>query len=98
MKENAGSFVEPRDEKGNIEFSDTSYLETYAALEDFVKSGKIKSIGVSNFNISQLKVVLKNCRIKPTVNFIEVHPYFQNDKLVYFCQKNDIMVIAFAPL
>ena len=98
LKENVGTSIVPRDEQGNIEFSDTTFLETYSAMEDFVKCGKIKSIGVSNFNISQLKDLLKNCNIKPTVNLIEVHPYFQNDKLIDFCQQNDIMVIAFAPL
>jgi diketogulonate reductase-like aldo/keto reductase len=67
-------------------------------MEDFVRWGKIRNIGVSNFNINQLKNILKQCKIKPATNIIEVHPYFQNDKLVDFCQQNDIMVIAYAPL
>ena len=67
-------------------------------MEDLVAEGKVKSIGVSNFNISQLEDVLKNCKIKPAVNQIELHPYLQNDELVEFCQKNDIVVTAYAPL
>ena len=51
-------------------------------MEEFAKSGVIKSIGVCNFNISQLKDLLAHSEIKPVVNQIEIHPYFQNDKLV----------------
>jgi diketogulonate reductase-like aldo/keto reductase len=42
--------------------------------------------------------VLKNCKIKPAVNQVELHPYLQNDELVEFCHKNDIVVTAYAPL
>lgn len=68
------------------------------ALEELQQEGKVKNIGVSNFNISQLKDVLNNCTIKPVNNQIEIHPYYQNDKLVEFCQKNDITVSAYAPI
>jgi diketogulonate reductase-like aldo/keto reductase len=67
-------------------------------MENFVDEGKVKSIGLSNFNISQIKEVLEKCRIKPVVNQVEVHPYFQNTELVDFCQTNDIIVTAYAPL
>lgn len=67
-------------------------------MEELFKEGKIKNIGVSNFNISQMKDVLDNCEIKPVNNQIEVHPYCQNDKLVEFCQKNGALVSAFAPI
>ena len=67
-------------------------------MEELVKEGKIKNIGVSNFNTSQLKDILDNCEIKPVNNQVEVHPYFQNDKLIEFCQKNNIVVSAYAPI
>lgn len=70
----------------------------FKALEELKKEGKIKNIGISNFNTSQLKDVLENCEIKPVINQIEVHPYFQNDKLVEFCQKNGVAVSAYAPI
>jgi diketogulonate reductase-like aldo/keto reductase len=58
--------------------------------------GQVKSIGLSNFNISQCEDVLSNCRIKPVCNQIEVHPYFQNTKLVEFCQNNGILVVGYS--
>lgn len=67
-------------------------------MEELQKEGKVKSIGVSNFNISQLKDVLDNCEIKPVNNQVEIHPYFQNEKLIEFCQKNGVVVSAYAPI
>ena len=75
-----------------------NYDSICQALEEFVKEGKVKSIGVSNFNISQLQDVLDNCEIKPVNNQIEVTPYLQNNKLIDFCQKNGIVVSAYGPL
>lgn len=73
-------------------------MDTYRAMEESVRNGTVKCLGLSNFNISQCEDVLKNCNIKPVVNQIEVHPYFQNDKLVDFCQNNGLVVVAYAPL
>ena len=67
-------------------------------MEELAKEGKIKSLGVSNFNIRQLKEVLDNCEIKPVNNQVEVNPYFQNSKLIEFCQANNIVVSAFGPI
>lgn len=48
-------------------YSDVDYLETWKALETKVKEGKIRSIGLSNFNIKQIQRVIDNCVIKPAV-------------------------------
>jgi diketogulonate reductase-like aldo/keto reductase len=61
-------------------------------MEQLVADKKVKSIGVSNFNIEQLKRVFDNCTIRPDVNQIEINPLCQNDELVDFCQKNNIVV------
>jgi diketogulonate reductase-like aldo/keto reductase len=70
FKENTGEPF-PKDSDGNRLFSDIHYLETYSALEELVAEGKVKSIGVSNFNIKQLQDVLENCKIKPANNVID---------------------------
>ncbi len=58
----------------------------------------MKSIGVSNFSISQLEDVLQNCKVKPVANQVEAHIYLQNEELVKFCQSNGIALTAYGPL
>lgn len=67
-------------------------------MEELQKEGKIKNIGVSNFNTAQLKDILDNCEIKPVINQVEIHPYLQNDTLVDFCHKHNVAVSAYAPV
>ncbi len=88
----------PKDSLGNIQFSDMCYLETYKHMEEFVENGQAKYLGVCNFSISQLENLLKSCNVKPIVNMIEVHPYFQNNRLVEFCKNNGVHVIAYSPM
>ena len=63
-----GEDLRPLDENNNTIFSDIDYLETWSALEEAKQNGLVKSIGVSNFNSSQLKRVINNGTIKPVVN------------------------------
>ena len=72
-------------------------LDTYRALEDLYKQGKIKAIGVSNFNIHHLQYLLDYATIKPMVNQVETHIYLQNHFLQEFCEKNGIKLEAYAP-
>lgn len=71
---------------------------TWRAMEALVDSGKAKAIGVSNWTIDGLKQLLDFAKIKPAANQIEIHPFLPNDELVAFCQKNDILPVAYAPL
>ncbi|OUM69452.1 hypothetical protein PIROE2DRAFT_2538, partial [Piromyces sp. E2] len=54
------------------------------------KDGKVKVIGVSNFDIPKLNEILEKAEIKPVMNQIELHPYLPQHKLVKFCQDNEI--------
>jgi len=95
--------MKPGDEilpmKDNKPIADpTPLIDTWRALEDCVKKGLVRSIGVSNFNKEQLEDLLKECTIKPVVNQIEFHPYIQSKTLVEFCHQNDIHVTAYSPL
>jgi len=74
------------------------YTETYLAMEELVTLGKAKSIGISNFNIEQIKEILKVCKIRPVCNQFEVNPLWQNEELVKYCQSENIAVVAYAPL
>ncbi|AHI52960.1 aldo/keto reductase [Spiroplasma culicicola] len=67
-------------------------LECWRALEEAVKEGKVKSIGVSNFQVPHLQELLEVCTIKPVINQIELHPALPNKEVVEFCQQHDIVV------
>ena len=71
---------------------------TWKQLEDQVKAGKVKSIGVSNFNVQLLLDLLSYAEIKPVCNQIEVHPYLTQEDLIGFCQKYGVEVVAYSPL
>ena len=67
-------------------------------MEEIYKSGKAKSIGVSNYTIRHLEELLKECKIKPAVNQVELHVFLQQPELLDFCKQNDIVVEAYSPL
>lgn len=77
---------------------DVTIVDTWKAMEQLVKSGKVKSIGVSNFTVKKLKTILDNCTIPPAVNQVECHPYLQQKKLLEFCQSHGIHMTAYSPL
>uniref|UniRef100_A0A1A9W804 NADP-dependent oxidoreductase domain-containing protein n=1 Tax=Glossina brevipalpis TaxID=37001 RepID=A0A1A9W804_9MUSC len=79
-------------------FTDVDYISTWQAMEELVKEGYCKSIGVSNFNIKQIKNVLKKCKIMPQVLQIEHHPYLRQKELTDFCEARQIAITAYAPL
>lgn len=74
------------------------YLEAYKVLEKLYAEKQIRSFGVSNFLIRHLENLKAHGLKKPMVNQIEINPYYQNDELIDYCQKNDIVVEAYSPL
>ncbi|KAI8520200.1 hypothetical protein Bbelb_034570 [Branchiostoma belcheri] len=87
----------PSDNKEDL-FDDVDHVETWKAMESLADEGLAKSIGVSNFNIQQLERLLQNCRIKPAVNQVELHPYLAQQELVDFCKRNNILITAYSSL
>ena len=70
----------------------------WRALEDAYKAGKLRAIGVSNFQIGDLESLLQACTIKPMVNQILLHISNTPLELVDYCQKNGIVVEAYSPI
>ncbi|MGI6161488.1 MAG: aldo/keto reductase [Christensenellales bacterium] len=77
---------------------DDSYLPTWKAMEKLYKDGRVRVIGVCNFIKPILKNLLENCEIKPMVNQVEMHPLFQPNDLLAYCQNNEIQVEAWRPI
>ena len=73
-------------------------IEAWKALEDLYKEGKLKAIGVSNFEKIDIENILENCQIKPMVNQLLVHISNTPFDLIEYCKKNDILVEAYSPI
>ena len=82
--------------------SDNRYVEgnraAWKALKDAYKEGKLRAIGVSNFQIEDLKNLMEVCEVKPMVNQILLHISNTPLELVEYCQKNGIAVEAYSPI
>ena len=74
------------------------FVETWKAFEELYNSGKVKSIGVSNFNPDHLDTLLESATISPVLNQIELHPYLPQHEVVSYCQRKNIAVEAWSPI
>ena len=86
------------DEHGKIITDAVSIQETWQAMEDLVKKGLVRSIGVSNFTTTMLLDLFTYAKVKPTMNQIELHPYNTQTELVDFCKYKHVAVTAYSPL
>lgn len=75
-----------------------NYLAGYRQMEKAYKEGKVKAIGLSNFNKEQIQEILDKCEVKPAVLQTEVHPYDQEKELKEFLAKSGIVIQAWYPL
>eukprot|EP00249_Psilotum_nudum_P017373 c26286_g1_i1 orf=188-1252(+) len=71
---------------------------TWHAMERLVEKGLVRAIGVSNFCKAQIEELLTFASIIPSVNQVELHPFWRQDDLVKFCQAKGIHVSAHTPL
>ena len=87
----------PVDKKGNPLYGNEDYTDTWRGMEECVKLGLTKSIGLSNFNSEQIERILSVAEIKPVMNQVECHPNLSQKKLREFCAKRDIAITAYSP-
>ncbi|MBR1930306.1 MAG: aldo/keto reductase [Lachnospiraceae bacterium] len=74
------------------------YIGAYKAMERAVKAGKVKSLGLSNFDIDQIKEVIEATEIKPAVLQVEAHPYFPQNELKEYLKDIGSVIMAWYPL
>jgi len=77
---------------------DKGNQDVWRAMEEIYKSGRVKAIGVSNFNVHDLENVMKTATVKPMVDQIQYYIGFTEPKITEFAKKNDILVEAYSPL
>ena len=73
-------------------------LEMYKALEEAKKEGKIKSIGISNFNKKLYLEFIKQCKEIPQINQVEAHVFYSRKELQKILEKNGTVMEAWSPL
>ena len=73
-------------------------IETWKAMEDFVKQGRVRRLGLSNFLPHHLKNIIENSTIRPVVDQLELHPGYSQEAAVAYCKEQDILPMAWAPL
>ena len=74
------------------------YVGAWKALEEAKEEGKIRSIGVSNFTQKEMDILLKSAKIKPVVDQIECHPYYQRNDMRKYLSDLDIKMEVWYPL
>ena len=75
-----------------------NYVAGYRQMEKAYKEGKVRAIGLSNFNQGQIEEILSLCEVKPAVLQTEVHPYFQEWELKKFLEREGMVIQAWYPL
>ena len=77
---------------------DVDFVETWKAMEEIYRSGRAKSIGVSNFSAHHLRKLHGETEVVPSVNQIEVHPYLAQEELRAFNAQHQIATEAWSPI
>ena len=75
-----------------------NYVAGYRLMEKAYKEGKVRAIGLSNFNVEQIKEILSICEVRPTILQTEVHPYFQEKELKEYLAGQGMAIQAWYPL
>lgn len=74
------------------------YKEAWRALETLYKEGRVRAIGVSNFQVHHLEDLMKDAEVKPMVNQVEYHPRLTQKEVQAFCREQGIQMEAWSPL
>jgi D-xylose reductase len=93
-----GWFYEPDAPGARAEPARVSISETWQAMEELVHAGVVRNIGVCNFNIALLRDLVSYAAVPSAVLQVELHPFLTQEKLIRFCQEEEIVVTAFSPL
>ncbi len=92
-----GVSVESRDPNAKP-YIHADFMATWSKMEELVEMGLVKNIGTSNVTKAKMELILKDCKIKPVINEMEIHPHFQQPELFDYMVANGIQPIGFCPI
>ena len=75
-----------------------TYMRVWRQMERVADAGFARHIGTSNMTIPKLELLLRDCRIKPAVNEMELHPHFQQPELFEYCRRYGIIPVGYSPI
>lgn len=84
--------------KGAKPYIHEDFLKTWREMERLVDAGLVRHIGTSNMTVPKLRRLLPDCRIRPAVNEMELHPHFQQPELFDFVRSNGMVPIGYCPV
>ncbi|KAG9217600.1 hypothetical protein CCMSSC00406_0010117 [Pleurotus cornucopiae] len=88
----------PTNPDGTPKVADSpTFVETWADVEKLLDTGKVRAIGVSNFSIKNLEILLNSAKVVPAVNQVELHPYLAQSGLVEYSKSKGIVTTAYTP-
>ncbi|HEY6914929.1 MAG TPA: aldo/keto reductase [Paludibacter sp.] len=85
-------------QKDAVPYIHEDYMKTWAQMESLVDAGLVRNIGTSNVTIPKMKLILRDARIKPAINEMEIHPHFQQPELYNYMKENGVEVIGYSPI
>ncbi|PSS06486.1 hypothetical protein PHLCEN_2v3715 [Hermanssonia centrifuga] len=74
-----------------------TFVDTWKDMEKLLETGKVKSIGVSNFSIKTLEILLPHCSVIPATNQVQLHPCLPQFELKEYCESKGILLTAYSP-
>lgn len=93
----SGELLPQQDGKAKLDLA-TTEVQTWKAMVDLKKTGKVKSVGVSNFSPEAIQVLTRASGVAPAVNQIEAHPLLPQDDVVKWHNENNVHITAYSPL
>lgn len=81
-----------------VAYRHESYMSTWRQMEDLVDRGLARQIGTSNMTIPKMELLLRDARIRPVVNEMELHPHFQQPEFFAYLKEHRIEPIGFSPI
>lgn len=92
-----GVSVDSRDPHA-VPYIHENYMKTWGMMEELHQEGLVRHIGTSNMTVPKMKLLLRDCHIKPVVNEMELHPHFQQPEFFSFLKEQGIQPIGFCPI